>query len=231
MKITERDIEVMGWILEQKFMIEKQVRRVFWKGVSQKSCAVSKRLNKLQEEGFLKVNKERMYGSLVYLVTRKGVGQLKEFNRSRGLGEVRDADYSNYRHDLAVTDIRILFHELGYTDWESERVLSKNNDLSRVPDGMIFNKDKYIAVEYESSQKSKERYREIFYRYELDSHINKVLYVADTRKRSEKLTREVSACAKPHFASIEDIQRDRARARLKNIEGECSLLELLGAAR
>ena len=28
MKIMERDIEVMGWILEQKFMTEQQVRRI-----------------------------------------------------------------------------------------------------------------------------------------------------------------------------------------------------------
>jgi len=230
-KITERDIEVMGWILEQKFMIEKQVRSVFWKGVSKKSCAVSKRLNKLQEEGFLRVNKERMYGSLVYLVTRCGVSQLKEFNRTRGLGIVKDTDYSNYRHDLAVTDIRILFHELGYAEWESERVLSKNKNLDRIPDGMIFNKDKYIAVEYESSQKSKERYREIFYQYELDSHVGKVLYIADTRQRAEKLAQEVSACSKPHFVSLIDIQKDRLRARLKNTDGECSLHALLEATK
>ena len=227
MKITERDIELMGWMLEQKFMVEKQVRQVFWKDITQKSCEVNKRLNKLREAGFLKVNAARMYGSLVYLVTRQGLGKLKEFNRNRGLGEVSDTDYANYRHDLTVTDIRILFHQMGYIDWESERVLSKNTDLGRVPDGMIFNKDKYIAVEYESSQKSKERYREIFYHYELDSQVHKVLYIADTRQRAEKLTREVPACSKPHFVSLGDLQKDQIKTRLKNISAECSLHDLL----
>ena len=229
MKITDRDIELLGWILEQKFMLEKQVRRVFWKGISQKSCAVSKRLNKLQGEGFLKVNKERMYGSLVYLVTRRGVWQLKEFNRTRGLWEVRDTDYSNYRHDLAVTGIRIMFHEWGYTDWLSERVLLRRNDLRQVPDGMIFHRDRYTAIEYESSQKSKRRYRKIFIDYELDRRVDKVLYIVDTPELAQKISREISAWHKPHFVCLGDIQKDSTNAKLKSLDGECSLKELLGA--
>ena len=227
MKITERDIELMGWILEQKFMTEKQVRRVFWKDIKKKSRHAYKRLNELVKAGFLKVNTEEIYQDVVYTVSAGGIRKVRVFNRSYGLGEVGNVGYSNYRHDLVVTDIRIMFYELGFKQWLSERVLSRRNDLRRVPDGMIFEKGRYLALEYESSQKSKRRYREIFYHYELDSRVNKILYIVDTPELLEKITKEGYACHKLYFVSLEDIKRDLIGARLKSVSGECSLQRFL----
>lgn len=231
MKITSRDLDLLGWILEQKFMTEKQVRAVFWKEVSEKSCETYKRLNELQKGGFLKTEKKRTHTNEIYLVTKKGIGQLKEFNRDRGLCELSDESYSNYRHDLAVTDIRILFHKLGYSYWLSERVLSRREGLRRVPDGMIFNNNKYIAVEFESSQKSKRRYREIFYNYQLDNQVDKVLYIVNSPELAEKVSRGASICSKLHFVSFDDIQRDLINTKLKSGSDGRSLHELLEFAK
>jgi len=217
----------LAWILEQKFMTEKQVRQVFWKDIGQDNRETYRRLNKLKNEGFLTVNRKKIYQNAMYLVTVKGAQQLKELNKNHGLGALSNTDYANYRHDLTVTDIRIMFHELGFTQWLSERVLSRRNDLRRVPDGMILSGGNYLAIEYESSQKSKRRYREIFYNYELDREVSKVLYIVDQEELLKKVSREGSMCQKIYFVSMDEIKNDLMNARLKNDSGECSLKELL----
>ncbi len=227
MKITDRDIDLMGWILEQKFMTRKQIRRIFWKGLREKSTEDYRRLGELKKAGYLKASKRGLYKEALYLVAGKGVRQIRDFSRDRGLREVHDADYSNYRHDLVVTDIRIMFHELGYRHWLSERVLFKGNDLRRVPDGVVYHGSKYFAIEYESSQKSKRRYREIFYNYELDNQIGEVIYIVDTPELIQKLLREADACVKLHFVTMEELQKNRVKARLRGMSSECSLRELL----
>jgi len=136
---------------------------------------------------------------------------------------------SNYLHDLRVTDIRILLFGLGYSHWTSERVLSKYDGLRRVPDGTIFNKGKFTAIEYESSQKSKYRYQRIFLDYELERSIDQVLYIVDTQGLIQKISKEASAGTNIYFVSLEDIQKDLMSARVKDATKECSLQELLGA--
>ena len=165
---------------------------------------------------------------MVYMVTGKGVQELRVFNKDQGLSELGEKDYSNYKHDLAVTDLRILFYEWGYTHWLSERRLSCRNELKRIPDGMIFNNSKYTAIEYESSQKSKRRYRKIFIDYELDRHVDNVIYITNTLELAQRISKQVSAWHKPHFAWIGDIQRDAVNAKLRSLDGECSLKKLLG---
>ena len=151
--LMPRDIEVMRWILEQKFMTEDQIQRVFWKDVSEGTRNVCRRLNVMQKEGYLKRSKKGIYRHVLYLVTAGGIKQVKALGRNPGLGEMHDVDYSMYRHDIAVTDLRILFHELGYREWLSERILTQRNEFRRLADGMIYHRWKYFAVEYESSQK------------------------------------------------------------------------------
>ena len=119
-------------------MTERQVRQVFWKGITEKSRNAYKRMNELQKAGFLRTNDKSTYREAIYTVSTKGIRELRAFNRNRGLGNLSDVGYTNYKHDSVVTDIRIMFHGWGYTDWVSERVLSKRNDLKQVPDGMIF---------------------------------------------------------------------------------------------
>jgi len=229
MQIMERDIEILRWILEQKFMTQKQVRQAFWKnGLTKDNHETYRRLNILGKEGFLKKTDRQVYSNLMYLVTRQGTRLLKEAGRNPGLTELTELDDSNYLHDLAVTDIRILLFELGYIHWTSERVLSKYDALRRVPDGMIFNKDKFTAIEYESSQKSRYRYQRIFLDYELERSIDQVLYIVDTPGLIQKISKEASAGTNIYFVSLEDIQKDLINAKVKGDAKECSLQELLG---
>jgi hypothetical protein len=226
-QLTDRDIDLMRWILEQKFMTEKQIRRIFWKGVSQKSSEANKRLEMLRRGGFLKTNKALMYKSFMYLVAGKGIEELKKLNRNSGLGELSEAGYSTYKHDLAVTDLRILFNDMGYKDWLSERVLSRRGGFRRTPDGMIFSRERYTAIEYEASLKSKRRYRDIFFQYELDREIAQVLYIVNTAELVQKVSRESVGSSKIYFVTLDDIQRDLLNTGLRGPLGYMTLQEIL----
>jgi hypothetical protein len=227
-KIMERDLEMMRWILEQKFMTEKQLRKVFWKDRLRDNREAYRRFNQLRKAGFLKANRTRVGEGMMYLVTAKAVEELKRSNRNSGLVELDDVGYSNYKHDLGVTDIRILFHGWGYKEWLSERVLCKRGGLRRMPDGMVFNRERYLAIEYEASIKSKQRYREIFYSYEMDRQVNRVLYVVDKSEHILRITKDAPKCGKLHFASMGDIQAKQEGAVLKGASGQYSLGEFLG---
>jgi len=228
-KITERDIEIMGWVLEQKFMTRDQIRRVFWKDVSGKCMEDYRRLCLLKNEGYLKVSRRGFYKQVLYLVTEKGVKELKRHLRDKGLSGLADADYSNYRHDREVTEIRILLHEWGQKDWIAERILTKRGGLRRVPDGMVFSKDKFVAIEYEASRKSKQRYKEIFYSYELDEKVHEVLYVVDSPDLVRILAKEARTCSKMHFVTMAGLKSNRLNARVENTTGKIALYELLEA--
>lgn len=216
MKIMNRDIEVMGWILEQKFMTVNQVVKVFWRGASEKNTEAYRRLIILQKEGCLKRSRNSFYRNVLYVVTGSGLRLLKSFGRDRGLCDVFDVDYSCYKHDLLVTDLRILFHEWGYTDWMSERILSKRGGLRRLPDGMIHHKGKYIAIEYESAGKSKDRYRDILIKYELDGQIDKVIFIVETPELVTKLSKEAMNYEKLYIVQLEELQKHQLDAQLKN---------------
>ena len=51
MILRSRDLNIMQWILEQKFMNVEQIRRVFWKGTWDKNTNAHTRLRKLKQEG------------------------------------------------------------------------------------------------------------------------------------------------------------------------------------
>lgn len=227
MKIVDRDVELMSWILEQKFMTREQIRNVFWKEESKKSVEEYRRLNELEREGYLRRSAKSFYRNVLYLVTAKGVSLLKSFGKHQGLGELYDVGYSQYKHDVAVTDLRILFYWWGYREWVSERVLSKRNDLRYLPDGMIHHCGKNFAIEYESTLKSKYRYREIFLHYEFENQLERVLYVVDSEEMVGKLGQQ-NICDKLHFTTIKNLQEHQLNAQLKVAKSFSSIQTFFG---
>ncbi len=228
MKITTRDVEMMGWILEQKFMTVEQVKRIFWKEIESGSKEAYRRLLELQRAGYLKRSKRSIYRNVLYLVSARGLRQLKVFGRDRGLSEVFDVDYASYKHDVVVTDLRILFGEWGFKDWACERMLSLHKNLRRLPDGMIYHNGKQFAVEYESTQKSKRRYGDIFLEYQMDKQIENVLYVVETTSLLEKLSVVASNYKKIRFVRFQDLARDQLSANLISAHAQESLHQILG---
>jgi len=215
MKIMDRDIEVMSWISEQKFMTVDQVRKVFWKDSEGGRKAAYLRLLDLQKAGYLKRSRECIYRNVLYVVAGKGVRLLRAFGRGYGLKELYDVDYSGYKHDVVVTDLRILFHGWGFTDWASERALEQVKVFQRIADGLIYYKGRSFAIEFESAQKSKDRYKDIFLHYELDSRVDEVIYVVETPGLVAKLCDMARNYDKLHFVALDDLLKDQLKATYK----------------
>ncbi len=227
MKIMPRDIEMMRWIQEQKFMTGNQIRRVFWKGISANSREDYKRLCELQKADCLKRNKKDIYRNALYLVRSYGIKQLKEFGHKHGWNELYDVDYSLFNHDIAVTDLRILFNEWGYRDWISERVLSRWRSYRNLADGMIHHRENYFAIEYESSQKAKDRYKEIFLNYALDHQVNAVIYIMESPEMVTRVSREAASYKKVFFTTFQELQNQKLETQLHGNNGPSSLKSLL----
>ena len=227
MKIVFRDLELMRWILEQKFMTREQIRKEFWRDESKKSIEEYRTLNELESAKLLRRSTESFYRCILYLVTGRGVSLLRSFGKDQGLSELPEVSYSNYKHDVAVTDLRILFDQWGYKDWVSERVLSKINDLRYLPDGMIHHRGRNIAIEYESTLKSTNRYRDIFLHYALERKVDTVLYIVASEKMIEKMSNQKFR-NKIHFVTLQNLQTQELSAQLKGISGLCSVQEVMG---
>lgn len=227
MMIVKRDIEVMGWILEQKFMTVEQVRRVFWNETEAGKMNSYRRLLKLYGGGYLKRSRSSIYRNVLYLVTAMGLKGLRAVGRDRGLSESADVDSGNYKHDVAVTDIRIMFHKWGYDDWASERVIEAHEKLRRVPDGMVYHRGKGYAIEFESTQKSKSRYEDIFIEYELERKIEGVIYIVDTSVLLAKLCKMASSYLKIRFVHLKHLQEQKLDSVLVSAKAQGTLAEFL----
>ena len=153
---------------------------------------------------------------------------MKGSGYEQGLGEIHDVDYTLYRHDMAVTDLRILFHGWGNTEWVCERILSKRNDLRHLPDAMVYHQGHYLAIEYESSRKSKKRYHDIFIECELDNHMYAVIYVVDSKELVERIREFATPCKKILFTTFQELQDQKLDTLLKGVDGTFALRELFG---
>jgi hypothetical protein len=211
-QIMPRDIEIMRWIQEQKFMTGKQIRRMFWPGISENSREDYRRLAQLQKASCLKRSKKNIYRDTPYLVRSMGMKQLKAHGHYHGWNELYDVDYSMFRHDI---------------DWISERVLMGRKERRNLADGMIFCGGNYFAIEYESSQKGKNRYKQIFLNYALDQEVKAVIYVLDSIAMAAGVRREAAQYKKIHFTTFQELQDLQLDAMLKEDGGSSSLKGLL----
>jgi len=229
MRIGKRDIEVMGWMLEQKFLTIDQARRVFWKDTEGGEREAYRRLLQLKREGYLKTSKKSIYRNVLYMVTAEGMKVLRVYERDRGLNENSDLDNACLKHDVVVTDIRIMFRKWGYGDWASERVITRHIALRRIPDGVVYHGGKCFAIEYESTRKSQKRYEDIFLEYELERQIDKVIYIVDTSVLLTTLCAKAASYKKIRFVQFQDLQERQLNSTLVGAGGREALGEILNA--
>lgn len=213
MKLMPRDLEIMRWIQEQKFMSPDQIRRMFWSGITENSREDYRRLNELRGAGYLKTSKGNIYRQQLYLVTYSGMRQLKTSGYGHGWIEQDAYSFVHYAHDLVVTDLRIMFDQCGYKDWRSERVLAKTKDFRNLSDGMIFHNGNHIAVEFEATQKSQKRYDDIFIDYCFDRDVEGVIYVAATAGIAERICKEGLKWDKFFVTTFQELQTNKLETR------------------
>jgi hypothetical protein len=227
--LQDRDYEVMRYILEQKFLSREQITKWFYKTLD----IAKVRLWKLIFSGYLKKEPIALSSKDHFLITGLGLRALAE----RGVNGIRPAssiDIRCYFHDRTVTDIRLLFEDIGLAkDWKSERILKAENGSflsarqtgKKIPDGMFLSPaGKRIAFELELAPKENSRYKKILAGYQ---NVDRVFYVV----RGDALFNRLRGLMtnKMLISRLEDIEKDILSAEVFWGSNRITIKELIDA--
>jgi len=170
LELTPRDLEIFRFMHEQRYLAYNQIQSAFWPKCAEETKACRARIEKLKTEGYLtKRPSARIRNLALYFATAKSFEELKKRGRDSGIPLYEPTLHfeRTIKHDLNVTNLRILFKELGLATWTSERLLRERDHLlSRLPDGVLNLFGKKVAIEFENDlTKSTDRYRKLLSDY------------------------------------------------------------------
>ena len=178
-RLTERDIEILGFLLDQKFGSLEQlyfryfdVRGKVTDHLPPGLHVTRQRLSLLRRAGLISTAKVYSEAKSLYLLTSLGY---QIFSGKRPLDAfampMKTVDFRNYEHDTKVNDCRIAIERTGKVmKWLPDRRLRMKGFESQhswdklpkeiVPDGIfISSKGERIAFEIETSPRAKRRYQ------------------------------------------------------------------------
>jgi hypothetical protein len=180
-RLTERDIELLGFLLDQKFASLEQVyfrffdvRQKVSDELPQNLFVTRQRLQVLRRAGLVTTEKVFSESKSLYLLTTLGF-QIFRARRPHDAfsSPAKDVDFRNYDHDTKVNDCRIAIERTGKVmKWLPERRLRAQGFESEfswselpkelVPDGIFISKKNgdRIAFEIETTPRKKSRYEE-----------------------------------------------------------------------
>jgi hypothetical protein len=173
-KLKERDIEILKFVLEMKFVSIEEVYEKFFKvkmnGEKSKSDWWARdRVYQLKKMGFLKAVHFFTEARAFYVATHDAyhlLGELYPLNffckPTTGL------DVRTFHHDWLVTKSRLVLENQGrVTKWISEKTLKTQDSINLgiakkyMPDGCYIDQnEKVVAFELELTLKSRSRYRD-----------------------------------------------------------------------
>ncbi len=204
-RLTERDISIFSFLLDQKFASLEQIYFMFFdirKSVDDplpKGFFVTRqRLQILRKAGLISTQKVYTESKSVYLLSPLGFKIIESRRPNDAYAPpVKKVDFRNYEHDTRVNDCRIALERSGRVmKWLSDRRLkmegfssqfsNQNLPKSVVPDGVfISKKGKRVIFEIEASTRKKKRYQDKYWDFrsvmmERDSLIHHVIWVGAT---------------------------------------------------
>lgn len=179
-RLTERDIEIFGFLLDQKFASLEQLyfkffdtRKIATEPLPNNLQVTRQRLQVLRRAGLIKTEKVFSEAKSLYLLSHHGfqVFQSKKPHDAYAL-PVKSMDFRSYEHDTKVNDCRIAIERTGKVmKWLPERRIRMKGfesefafkDLPKdlVPDGIfVSSKGERIVFEIEATPRKKSRYQE-----------------------------------------------------------------------
>jgi hypothetical protein len=177
-RLTERDVEILGFLLDQKFASLDQIYFRFFDARAKVTDPLPanlhvtrQRLQVLKRAGLVAAQKVFSEARSLYLLTPLGY-QIFRGRRPHDAfaTPTRAVDFRNYEHDTKVNDCRIAIERTGkIMKWLPERRLRMQGFESQfswstlpkelVPDGIfISSKAERIAFEIETTPRKKSRY-------------------------------------------------------------------------
>lgn len=172
--LTDRDLEIIKFILEMKFCSVNDIHQRFFKvnpsgTESLTNRSAYRRLLLLEVNDYLVSCKCHITGEKLYFPSAKGYYLILRSNTLSGSISypIKKIDYRTFEHDHKLIQIRYdLERSENVKDWKSDRYLKSKtefNELSAlniVPDAIYSNSyGENIALELELTLKSKERYK------------------------------------------------------------------------
>lgn len=212
--LTSRDVDILEFVFDMKFVSVKDVYERFFKVTLSGEPAKSmdwavRRLQQLEKAGYLKGKFSFSERTKYYLGTFKGYYQVSNIYPERVFTKpLAEIDHRTFNHDKQMVEARIkLENSRAASSWISDRKLRSSKELaggltnSNVPDAIYLGADsKRVSLELEMSVKAKSEYREKIKKYismlrSKDNGVkvfDKVLYVCARPSSYEFLKNEVS---------------------------------------
>jgi hypothetical protein len=177
-RLTERDLEILSFLLDQKFASLEQIYfrhfdvRKSSSEVMPKGLHVTRqRLQVLKKAGLITTERVFSESRSLYLITLFGFQTLQSKRPLDAFAKpTTSVDFRNYEHDTKVNDCRIALERAGQVmKWISERRVRLEGFKSQfadeelpeqiVPDGVfVSSKGNRIAFEIECSHREKRRF-------------------------------------------------------------------------
>ena len=228
MRLTARDYEILRFLLDQKCATYWQLARRFWNKATKQT--IYGRLKELQRERLIDLVGIEHYSYGVFILTRKGYGELKAKELHGKLGYYIYRESRTLRHELYLVDIRILFYELGFKNWVSKRMLRKNNihSFGWVADGLIrYRNNSKILVEFDPWRKQKNIYVKIFSDYKSLDEIDAVFYLVGYESHKADLIQLAKGFPRVFFCIYDEFKEKKSEAVFGNINESFVLKEIM----
>lgn len=230
-EVTDRDVEIFRFAHEQRYILYNQLRDAFWPERSKKAKACWNRVEQLVQAGYLRKQKsERRKNLNLYFATEKSHEVLKERGFESGIPLYVPTKGFEFHldHDLKVTNIRVLFRELGLASWTSERVIRERDHLKRIPDGVLNVEGKKIAIEFENYlTKGMKRYEQMYNYYDRHKEYFLVLMVVDANLKDWLIRLLKYDCEQVWFVTYKDLFKCRDKVLFENAAGKFELRQIL----
>lgn len=232
--IQDRDLDIIRYCIDQKFMTVEQIAKKFFNPKSDArhpNQAAYRRVLILQKFKMLSI-RPVLTGEKVVVATEIGAGELGAKGID-SLEPVTAVDYRYFEHDRRASDVRITFEGGGLiTAWESDRWL-KNRFAqgSRVPDAMFKLANGQCGVlEMEIAKKARGRYKRIFENYASKRYgdVELVFYVCNTMRQLETLATMTANYRLVYYALYDQLMRDGMKTTFANTHEHFELGELKG---
>ena len=227
------DLAILKFALEQKFVTLMQVTRMFFPETEKIFNWPMKCVRRLVLEGYLKAERPGFCDAKLYYVSPKGEKLLRSNGCSGGLGAVKRIDARNLEHDLLVTEIRIIFEKLlCLMGWKSERLLRKELQKQKVPDGMVCGPDGInFVIEVERTLKRKEYYEKNFRKMcitEFPSENELILYIMANETEKKRLMKLAKSWDRIFFTTTREVLEMKYTLTFENSQSESFKLNRYG---
>jgi hypothetical protein len=179
-RLTDRDFEIFGFLLDQKFASLEQIyfrffdcRNLVTDPMPSGLHVTRQRLQLLRQAGFISTQRVYSEARSLYLLTSLGYQMFRSKRPEAAFSNpAKEVDFRNYEHDTKVNDCRIAIERTGkIIRWLPEKRLRAQGFESEfswselpkelVPDGIfITSKGERVAFEIETTPRKKIRYEE-----------------------------------------------------------------------